>query len=281
MKDSVNFVNMVSTMKCANKGKYPAILFFLLLAFFLFPQEPNCEFYKYVDKNGKIHFVDSKTKIPRQYRKDLTSYKEKYDNLSEEERETRIAEDREKREEEREKKKALQQQQQEAWEKQKHHEQIAEQERQKAKQGEEMLRKALAERKAFLKNYETKVEIVGYGQALLPCILVYDGREVEAKLLLDTGCSITTIHEDVAKKLRMRGGQKGKATVAGGGKIFYKAQEIDYIKVGPHKIEDFVVMVIQNKNRRSSMQGLLGMNFLAGREYKLDYARKVIKWIPR
>lgn len=78
----------------------------------------------------------------------------------------------------------------------------------------------------------------------------------------------------------MRGGKKGKVNIAGGGKLSFKAKNLDYIKVGPRKMEDFVVMVIENKNRKSSMEGLLGMNFLAGLEYELDYARKVIRWVP-
>jgi len=48
------------------------ILFMILLLMtFLFPRQSISEFYKYVDKDGKIHFVDSKYKIAKQYRKDL------------------------------------------------------------------------------------------------------------------------------------------------------------------------------------------------------------------
>ncbi len=276
----MNFANLVLNLKRVANGRQLATLLMLLFSFFWFPQESNCEFYKYRDKNGKIHFVDSKTKIPREYRKDLTSYEEKYDHLSEEERDKKIAEDRQKLEEKREKEKALQLQQLKKAEEQRRREIIEEEEDRKATLKAERQKEQQTRQAEFLKNFETKVEIVGYGQALVPCILVYNDREVEAKLLLDTGCSITTIHEKVAKKLRLKGGQKGKASVAGGGKLSYKAKDIDYIKVGPHKIDNFLVMVIKNKNSRTSMEGLLGMNFLAGLEYKLDYVRKVIRWVP-
>ncbi len=271
---------MVSIWKRAGKGRFPAALFILLSAFFLFPQESNCEFYKYVDRNGKIHFVDSKTKIPKEYRKDLTSYEEKYDHLSEEERDKKIAEDRQKIEDKRKEKETFRRERAKKLEEQRRRERFIEKEQLEARRKEARLKKEQAQRNEFLKNFETNVEIVGYGQALVPCILVYDDREVEAKLLLDTGCSITTIHEEVAKKLRMKGGRKGKVNIAGGGKLSFKAKEIDYIKVGPHKIDNFVVMVIKNKNSKTSMEGLLGMNFLAGLEYKLDYIRKVIRWVP-
>jgi len=82
-----------------NKRRCVAILLFLILAVFLNPKESRPEFYKYIDKDGKIHYVDSMSRIPKEYRKDLTTYKEKYDHLSAEEKEKKIAEDRQNLEE--------------------------------------------------------------------------------------------------------------------------------------------------------------------------------------
>jgi predicted aspartyl protease len=45
--------------------------------------ELHAEFYKYVDKDGKVHFVDGIDKIPMEYRDDLNVYKEKEDHPSE------------------------------------------------------------------------------------------------------------------------------------------------------------------------------------------------------
>lgn len=279
----MNFVNMVSIWKRTGKERYPATLFILLFAFFLFPQESNCEFYKYVDKNGKIHFVDSKTKIPKEYRKDLTSYDEKYDHLSEEERDKNIEEDRKKREVEREEKEERQRRQEREWEEQRRgeeiHKETRQEEQEKTRLEEERREKERTSQKEFLKNFITKVEIKGY-QVLVPCKLVYNKQEVEAKLLLDTGCSITTIHSSVANKLRMKGGKKGKATIAGGGSLALRSKQLDSIKVGPHKFEDFAVDIIKNTNRKDPMEGMLGMNFLAGLPYNIDYVHKVIRWSP-
>jgi len=265
-------------------GRFSAVLFVLLAASFLFPPESSCEFYKYVDKNGKIHYVDSKAKIPREYRKDLTSYEEKYDHLSEEEKQEKIAEDRRILEQERKDKEALRRQQADQLEEQRRRERKSEERRlenqREVRLDEERRGKERAEQAEFMKNFETKVLMNGYGQVLVPCTLAYKSREVEVKLLLDTGCSVTTLHDGIAKKLRIKGGKKGKAYIAGGGSLNLKSANLDYIKVGPHKIEGFGVDVIKFKGKKSQSDGLLGMNFLAGREYKIDYINSVIRWVP-
>ena len=120
-------MNFKSRISFRNVG-IPETSVLLLFFLFLFPQESFSEFYKYVDKNGKIHFVDSKSKIPKEYRKDLKTYEEKYDHLSEEEREKRIAEDRKKAEEFRKNREELKRKQENVWEEKKRRERIAEEE---------------------------------------------------------------------------------------------------------------------------------------------------------
>jgi clan AA aspartic protease (TIGR02281 family) len=55
----------------------------MLALFFLLPVELHAEFYKYVDKKGKVHFVDGIDKIPMEFRYDLNVYQEKEKHLSE------------------------------------------------------------------------------------------------------------------------------------------------------------------------------------------------------
>lgn len=265
-------------------GRFSAVLFVLLALFFLVPQESSCEFYKYVDKDGKIHYVDSKAKIPKEYRNDLTSYEEKYDHLSEEERQEKIAEDRRILEQELKEKEELRRQQAGQLEEQRRRERISEEERLKAEREakieEEKREMEQTDREEFLKNFETKVEVVGYGHVLVPCTLGYKNREVEAKLLLDTGCTTTSLHDDVAKKLRLKTIKRYKTELADGSTDQNKLSKLSYFKVGPYKLEDFYVGVAGFKGKKSQEDGLLGMNFLAGREYKIDYVNKVIRWVP-
>jgi len=79
----------------ANKnGITLLILLVFFFAFFLPPRDLHGEFYEYVDKNGKRHFVDSMDRIPFEYRDRVVVYQEKYDNLPEEEKAKMIEKDR-------------------------------------------------------------------------------------------------------------------------------------------------------------------------------------------
>ena len=70
------------------------ILLVFFFAFFLPPRDLRGEFYEYVDKDGKRHFVDSMDRIPFEYRDRVVLYQEKYDNLPEEEKAKMIEKDR-------------------------------------------------------------------------------------------------------------------------------------------------------------------------------------------
>jgi len=115
---------------------------------------------------------------------------------------------------------------------------------------------------------------------LVPCTLGYKKKEIEVYLLMDTGCTVTAIHEQAAKKLKFRGTIKTKAKLAGGQIVNSKMGKLSYFKVGPYKIEDFYVDVMKYKGPKSQYDGLLGMDFLAGRKYNIDYLRRVIRWVP-
>lgn len=265
-----------------NKRRCLSILLFLIVAVLLNPKESHPEFYKYIDKKGRTHYVDSKSKIPKEYRKDLTTYKEKYDHLSEEEKEKRIAEDRQELEEERQRKEAHKKQLQEEWKEKSRLEELAQEdllEKQEKERLEEEKQKAKIDRDKHLENFETKVKFQ-HNRVIVPCILGHKNKEVEANLVLDTGCSYTLIHAKVAKALRLKARIGGTARVAGGGKLKYKTSKLDYFKVGPYEIEDYYVDIIKHKDTASSYDGLLGMDFLAGRKYNIDYLRKVIRWVP-
>lgn len=63
------------------------VLLVFLSTLTLIPLEVRCDFYKYIDKSGIVHFVDSISKVPKEYHNDLESHTHKrYDPLSSKER---------------------------------------------------------------------------------------------------------------------------------------------------------------------------------------------------
>lgn len=227
-------------------SKFFPLLFLLSVILFFFSTNVNAEFYKYVDEKGSLHFVDDISTIPVKYRDNLTVYEDKYDHLSEEEKSLMLK--KEKRETD------------------------------KIHKPDEAPENNL--RKNTIENSETTI-VVEKNHVLVPVELGYRGRSIKALLLLDTGASLTALHQDISEKLYITQTRKTSARVVGGKVIQLKLAKLDYIKAGPFKMENIDVGIIANKGRAVKHNGLLGMDFLRNIDYRINFDKKIIHWKHR
>ena len=124
---------------------------------------------------------------------------------------------------------------------------------------------------------ETKVLIKG-NQVLVPVILGYGGKEVSTYLLLDTGATTTMIKRKIARMLNMKSLTSSLMRVADGKTVPSDLGSLDYIVVGPHKIPNFEISIMDYQGTPVQHQGLLGMNFLRDVDYSVDFRREIISW---
>jgi predicted aspartyl protease len=227
----------------------------------LFSPPLHSEIYKYVDKNGTIHFVDDVGKIPAEYRDQVTVYKDKSKATSEEGAPTASeVETPAFSEEEGQASDDSTQQMKEL---------LEEEKRQQEEKAREELEQSLT----------TKVTISG-NHVLVPVTLGYGGREVQATLVLDTGADLITVHRQIADQLRLPLTKRAGVQVTGGKTIRARLAELDYVRVGPYEAKKAQVLIILDQGSPTPHDGLLGMNFLRGTEYSIDFENQVIRWKP-
>lgn len=227
------------------------IILTIILTLLLFlPPASRSEFYKYVTDKGAIHYVDDLTKVPEKYLDQIKIYKERYDHLSESERSIMLQKDREL-------------------------------DQKRSLEENKLLRKQ--EKEALKKHVETDVIIRG-NQVLVPVTIGHGSLEQEALFLLDTGATHLVLFKEFAKQFSLEAVEKGVSKVAGGGLVPSELVVLDYVKVGPLRVNQAGATVIANMGPSGTslnFSGLLGMNILRNIEYTIDIENSKIRWKPR
>ena len=113
---------------------------------------------------------------------------------------------------------------------------------------------------------------------ILPVILEYDGVKVTSPLVLDTGATNTTIHKDFSRSFPIYDYKYSKARVADGRIVETNKTVFDSITIGPYKMKNIPVDIIEYRHGSRTSKGLIGMNFLKNVRYQIDYQNRYILW---
>jgi hypothetical protein len=228
-------------------GLLKVALLLIGMFFFLPPGLCLAEFYRYVDENGVVHYVDDRSRVPEEHQRQIKVYVEKYDHLAESERLIMLQKDRE---------------------------------MDVKRQLEEQRLRDQREQEARLKRLETDVTIIA-NQVLVPVTLGHGLRETEALFLLDTGASHLVLFNELARKLNLESNQKGLSLVAGGTFIETDLIVLDHFKLGPLDLKNVTATVIRHETQSTEavrFSGLLGMDILRNAPFVIDVENEKIRW---
>ena len=125
----------------------------------------------------------------------------------------------------------------------------------------------------------TNVRIVK-NQVLVPVTLRNGYQEVQATLLLDTGCTMTSISTALASRLGIDPARTrpGSSRVADGRNVPSRVAVIGQLSIGPMIKQSLEVSIMPMVGPQESADGLLGMNFLGDFRYQIDTANQQIIW---
>lgn len=199
----------------------------------------SAEIYHYTDNTGRKIYVDRQSKIPPQYREQVSVRQEESQTLGRKERERR----------------------QQAFDE---------------LDMRDGVKAELARIEAKMEALEQAADITG-NSVKVPVEVRYLGKRTTANLIVDTGASRTILHRNIARRLGAKPQVKGHARVVGGAQIPLSLMKANEVSFGPVSMDDIELAVI-DPSESQGYDGLLGMDILSTLKYEFDLERSVVIW---
>jgi len=129
-----------------------------------------------------------------------------------------------------------------------------------------------------ISNYHkvTKISIIN-NQIYIPVTLWNNGRSTTLNMVLDTGCSHTTVPYKYLNNISAKYGQEVTSRLADGKTTAGRNAYLDMIQVGSKKERNFTVTGAKNAGANNS--GLLGLDFLKNHTFKIDFENQFLVWM--